>query len=157
MRWSGHDSQPRPAQRINPVCTQPRVFLSKCLADSHLKNELSSRFFILVTAPLRYPLRTFALALICTVLAAMGTSRIHADGSLAAMFSRDNPSAQAMIRVMNDFGAVDELLVLASVPRAGEATPADLDALTDFGQRLVSEISRASRNCSLDGRHFLQA
>jgi predicted RND superfamily exporter protein len=95
----------------------------------------------LLTWPLRHPIGAIALSILCAALAAVGAARIHADASLQAMFARHDPAAEAMSRVMNDFAAVDDLLVVASIPGAGDATPAELERLKEFADRLVAATS----------------
>lgn len=74
-------------------------------------------------------------------MAALGAARLHADPSLQAMFASHDPAADALGRVLNDFAAVDDLLVAASVPGMGDATPVEIERLTQFGDRLVAEAS----------------
>jgi hypothetical protein len=59
---------------------------------------------------------TLAVAGVLTVLAVLGMLRLRPDTSLAAMFAKDDPAADAMVRVLDGFGAVEELLVLVTVP-----------------------------------------
>ncbi|MDB5329773.1 MAG: hypothetical protein JWP03_924 [Phycisphaerales bacterium] len=109
----------------------------------------------LLTAPLRHPAAAIGLALACALLAAAGTSRIHAEGSLAAMFARDNRSADALVRVLDDFDTADDLLVMASLPPSDAASAADVDRLLAFGRRLEAEVARAAETRDLtDGVFF---
>jgi predicted RND superfamily exporter protein len=82
-----------------------------------------------------------AISLCLAALAAFGASKIRPDASLAAMFSRDSAAGQSLVRVMNDFAAADELLVLVTVPGAGEASPGEIDRLAGFGQRFTAAVS----------------
>jgi len=63
------------------------------------------------------------------------------DPSLEAMFSGNDPAAAALVRVLNQYGAADDLLVMASVPGAGEATSADVDRLIAFARRFARQIT----------------
>ncbi|HET6247441.1 MAG TPA: MMPL family transporter [Tepidisphaeraceae bacterium] len=108
----------------------------------------------ILTWPLRHPLATIVIAFLCALLATVGVSRIHADGSLQAMFSRNDPSAEALSRVLNDFGAVDELLVLASIPGEANASPADTARLEQFGDRLVTAIDHDPKSAPLTDGAF---
>ncbi|MDB5172726.1 MAG: hypothetical protein JWN51_1499, partial [Phycisphaerales bacterium] len=103
----------------------------------------------ILTWPLRYPLAALALALACAVLAAIGAGRIHAEGSLSAMFARDNPSAEALVHVLNDFNTADDLLVVASIPATSPPAPGDLDRLLAFGSRLEEQAPRAAETRDL--------
>ncbi len=108
-----------------------------------------SAFARILTWPLRHPLAIIAIALLCAALAAIGASRIHVDPSLKAMFARDNTAALALTRVMDDFGAVDELLVVASLPGEGPVTSAEIEKLTRFGDRLVAELPADAQTAKL--------
>jgi hypothetical protein len=66
---------------------------------------------------------TLAVAGVLTVLAVLGMLRLRPDTSLAAMFAKDDPAADAMVRVLDGFGAVEELLVLVTVPDVRRAHP----------------------------------
>lgn len=92
----------------------------------------------ILLVPLDHPWRTLALALACAALALWGTRRLQADSSLQAMFSRNTPAAAALVHVMDDFGAADDLLVLATIPANA---PADADRLTRFAKRLDAAIA----------------
>lgn len=96
----------------------------------------------ILTLPVRKPAGAIVVALCFAALAAFGLTRIHADPSLEAMFSRDSAAGKALSRVLNDFGAVDEVLVVATLPGAREATPADVDRLLRFGQRLTQKLAQ---------------
>ena len=73
------------------------------------------------------------------------------------MFSRGDPSADALARVLNDFGAADELLVLVSLPGSGDVSPADTQKLEHFGDRLAAEINHDPQTGGTDGWGIRQA
>jgi predicted RND superfamily exporter protein len=60
------------------------------------------------------------------------------------MFSKNEPAAVAMTRVLNDFAAVEELLVLATAPGDAPA-PEKLTAFADRLERAVAGDAKASR------------
>ena len=54
------------------------------------------RLVSILTWPLRRPRTVFFIAAVCALLAAVSVGRLHADPSLTAMFSRSDPSAEAI-------------------------------------------------------------
>src|SRR5258707_1041345 len=109
----------------------------------------------ILTCPLRRPLPAVAIAALCAVLAALGAGRIHAEGSLSAMFARNDPAADALVHVLNDFDTADDLLVVASIPSNQPSTPGDVDRLLAFGSRLEDQILQDKQTRNLvDGVFF---
>ncbi|HZK80146.1 MAG TPA: MMPL family transporter, partial [Humisphaera sp.] len=109
----------------------------------------------ILTFPIRRPRLAIVVASCFALIAAMSAARIRTDASLQAMFSHDNPAGQSLARVMEDFGAVDELLVLATVPGGAEASPADIDRLLQFGQRFTVAVSADPQTAfKTDGAFF---
>ena len=96
--------------------------------------------------PIRRPRITLLLIGVILLLCAGSISRMRPDGSLARMFSRSDPSAQAMLRLLDHFSAVEELLVLVSLPEApssgrDDAGASGQDRLLAFAQRLDQAIA----------------
>ena len=94
--------------------------------------------------PARRPRAALCAALALTVLAVLSVSRIRPDPSIESMFNRDDPSARALVRVLNGFGAAEELLVLAVVPEdLAKAEPPEASAqrLLAFAGRLEAGIA----------------
>ena len=98
--------------------------------------------------PVRRPVCTLALAALLTALALLGITRLRPDTSLESMFAKDDPAADAMVRVLNTFSAVEELIVLVSVPDApGERKEPQPARLLGFAERFEQRL-RAARGSS---------
>ncbi len=78
------------------------------------------------------------LVLTAGVLSYAFISRMSADPSLQNMFPRGDASAAAMVHVLNNFSAADDLLVLATLP--DPLDKARQHDLTDFAARLEKSI-----------------
>lgn len=99
-----------------------------------------SMFVRIFGASVRHPRATLLLALLCVGLSILGTRRLHATGSIAAMLPAADPSAAALTRITNEFGVMDNLILLASDVR-GDASPRDrVDRLRSFAERLEQAI-----------------
>lgn len=94
-----------------------------------------------LTYPIRRPWTTIALVLAITALALLGALRLKPDTSIQALFAKDDPAATAMSRVFNGYGAVEELLVLVSVPDTpGAAAGPQSDRLLSFAKRFEEKL-----------------
>ncbi len=82
---------------------------------------------------------TLLLALIISLLALLSSQRLHPSASLSAILGQNDPAAVALNRVIEDFSAVDELLLLVTAP---DSTPAPDAArkLIDFSARLAVAV-----------------
>jgi hypothetical protein len=89
------------------------------MKGSGLTRSISRVFQKALALPVRRPRATLGLTLAVAALAVVSISRIRPDASIESMFSRNDPAAAALVRVLNHFGAAEELLVLASVPPGG--------------------------------------
>lgn len=88
--------------------------------------------------PARHPIAAIVIALVALVAAVLGITRLRADTSLSSFFSPDDPAAKTLQHVMENYAAVDELLVLATLPEpTGEP---QISQLTAFAGRLETEI-----------------
>ena len=92
----------------------------------------------IATLPAHRPRSTLLAALLLAALCAWAVSRLRADTSLEPMFSRDDPAGRAMLRVMDQFSAAEELIVLASI-REDDPGP-QLAKLIALAQRLESAL-----------------
>src|SRR5690242_708329 len=92
----------------------------------------------LAVFPARRPRTTLAVAFVLAALSVLSISRIRPDASIESMFSRDDPAAAALVRVLNHFSAAEELLVLASVPPGTDG--ADPDRLLAFARRFEQGV-----------------
>ena len=76
------------------------------------------------------------------------------SAGLAAMLALDQPSAQALARITENFRGTDELIVLASAPAWFASAPAT-DSLYAFAGRLQAQINSTPELQSLVRRvHF---
>jgi predicted RND superfamily exporter protein len=83
--------------------------------------------------------RSLAISLAALLLAALAlwtVLRLRMDTSLAGLFDPRQPAAAAMVRVMEHFKAVEELIVLAET----DSPQPQPEQLTQFAQRLESQI-----------------
>ena len=60
--------------------------------------------------PARHPVATCVIAAIALIVCAISISRMRPDASIAGMFPKDDPAATALVRVLDRFSAVEELL-----------------------------------------------
>lgn len=87
-------------------------------------------------AALRHPRLTLALAGCATALGLVGAARIHPSASLASIVVEDDPSAAALVRVLDSFSVVDDLMVIASAP------PSDSGSIVPLQQTLLEYAHR---------------
>src|SRR5688500_18371485 len=81
------------------------------------------------------PVVTLVVALLLAGASLLAVSRLRIDTSLASLFDKNDPAAAALERVMEDFKAVEELIVFA---QTDEPAPAKLRA---FAQRLEAAVA----------------
>src|SRR5689334_3556075 len=108
----------------------------------------------LVLWPIAHPRTILIIAAAFALLSAISIHRIRPNGSLAAMFPKDDPAADALVHVLDDFPAADQMLILASLPDSQLAP--DPDRLTAFGQRLTDAVQRSDEARSLTDGVFFQ-
>jgi predicted RND superfamily exporter protein len=82
---------------------------------------------------LRRPAIVVLIAALLAVAALLSIRRLKIDTSLASLFDEHDPAARALVRVLDHFSAVEELLVLVESPADQPAHP---DQLTAFAARL---------------------
>ena len=92
----------------------------------------------LVDWPILHAWPTLVIAAILAILAALSAARLRPNGSLAAMFPAHDPAAEALVHVLDDFPAADQLIVLAALP--ANAPAADPKRLMDFATRFVEAV-----------------
>ena len=90
----------------------------------------------LITLPPRHPWATLMVAMVLAIGSFFAVRTLTIDASLEKMFSRDDPSAAAGVRVLSEFAAMDDLLVLVTQPPDAQGTV----ELTDFAGRLERAI-----------------
>jgi predicted RND superfamily exporter protein len=91
--------------------------------------------------PVDHPRAAVGAMLLIAIVASWSASRIRPDASLAAMFPRHDPAADALVRVLDDFPAADQLIVLASLP--DNSAGLDPDQLLAFGERFENALHQS--------------
>jgi predicted RND superfamily exporter protein len=84
---------------------------------------------------IRRPAVTLVVAVLLAVASLAALARLRIDTSLTSLFDKDDPAATALERVMNDFKAVEELLVFA------ETDTSQPEKLTEFAKRLEAAVA----------------
>lgn len=106
--------------------------------------DVTKGFEKFITFPARQPRVTLCALGVLGLVAALAVTRLRPDPSLESMFNRNDPAAAALVRVMNDFSAADELLVLAVVPErltSKEVPEASAGRLVAFARRLEAAVA----------------
>ena|GEM_PF-1050716 len=101
----------------------------------------------LLLFPIQHPVAILSIALAMALAAIISVSRIHPDASLDAMFTGHSAAGAALSHVMHDFDAVDELLVLVSLPDQ-KAQPSP-DQLLGFAQRFEDQVKGSKSSTDL--------
>jgi predicted RND superfamily exporter protein len=91
----------------------------------------------LLRGPVRRPGTVLVLAAGIIVLAAMSITRLQPSGSLESMMAQSDPSAAALGRILRDFAPIDNLLLIARLPKDA---PADPELLGAFAQRFERAV-----------------
>ena len=102
----------------------------------------------------RSPRGTLFVAACCTVLGIIGTARLRPATSVTAMLAGDDPDGggpnRAFARVVSEFGAIDDLIVLATLGEINVPdNPKSRDRLRAFAQRLEAAIRQSPEASSL--------
>ncbi len=100
----------------------------------------------LLSWPARRPVVALILAGAAMLVSIIGVLRMSADASVQSMFPRGDPAAAAMGRVLNDFSAAGDLLILATLPqdRQAEGTAALLAYADRLEQRVLNSPQAAA-------------
>jgi predicted RND superfamily exporter protein len=107
--------------------------------------------------PARHPIAALSIAAAAILLSVLAVRRIHPSASLESMMSKDDPAVAAAVRVLNEFPAAEELLVLATVPQDRTTTPPDIQPLLAFAQRLDRTIQTSDQAKALCGEVIYRA
>ena len=94
----------------------------------------------LLLIPAAHPRLTLAVATVVVALSALSAYQIRAVPSLKPLFGENDPAAQAMVRVLDDFAAADDLMVLATAP-PDTAPDRVIEELRGFAERLERAIA----------------
>src|SRR5207248_11361898 len=95
---------------------------------------------------IRGPLLTIVVALLLAAGAIAAVARLRIDTSITSLFDEGDPAARSLDHVMNDFRAVEEVLMLVEDPHADAQSPAKLK---EFASRLNAAITRDGDCASL--------
>ena len=98
--------------------------------------------------PARRPWIVLALALVAALLALVAMQRISIEASLEKMLAQDDPAALAVVRVLNDFAAVDDLLILVTQP---EQPLPNVTPLLEFARRFEQAAEESAEHELIDG------
>lgn len=97
-----------------------------------------------------HPRMTLGWIALIAVLGLVPALRLKPGASVDAFFNDGNPAAARLQRVISDFGALEDLLLLVSVTEADSRPPQErADQLRDFAVRFAGEIQRDERARSL--------
>lgn len=88
-----------------------------------------------------HPRFVLAIASLVMGLAVFALSRVHVDSTLSAIVGGDNPAAEAIARITDDFHTAEDLLVLASAPSSDTVAEAELK-LAEYAARLTTESAQ---------------
>ena len=92
---------------------------------------------------------TLAITIVAVFLGMMGARRIQPSPSLRSLLADDEPAAQALATIVDEFATMDELIVVATIQDG--STPAEPDArrrLQAFGARLSDHIRQSPSSLS---------
>ena len=98
--------------------------------------------------PARHPVIALAIGVSAILLSILAVTRVHPDPSLESMMTKDDPAVKAAVRVLNEFPAAEELLVLATLPEDRAASP-DPSKLLAFAERLDQAVKKSPQAQSL--------
>ncbi len=88
--------------------------------------------------PARRPRLALCLTAAFFLIAIASITRLSSDGSLAAMFPENQPSARALAVISSQFPAADSLWLVVTLP---PDAPDDRERLVAYAQRFESEIA----------------
>lgn len=84
--------------------------------------------------PIAHPLVAILIAGIALLIGVFGLTRARIDTTITSLFPKNDPAAIALTRVLEEFPAADELLLLVTAPEAGP------DRLAGFAKRLETSL-----------------
>jgi predicted RND superfamily exporter protein len=104
--------------------------------------KLSRAADALLVAPVHRPVATLVVMGALIALALVGVSRLRPDTSLQAMFARNDPAADALVRVLDRFSGAEELLVLVTT---SEPDPPKLIGFAERFEKALTSSADADR------------
>lgn len=105
-------------------------------------------------APARRPWLTLVITGVLLALSLVGLLRMRPNATLTAVFGKHDPATSALGKILNDFSAADEVLLLVTDEDA--AAPAEVSAgrLRQFGARFESALQAAPGSTELVGHIY---
>lgn len=91
-----------------------------------------------VTWPVLHPTWTLCAAAVVCVLCALGASRLRPEPALDSMFDAKDPASRALMTVLREFAAAEEMLLLVSTPQNQPANP---DRLLSYARELEKAVA----------------
>ncbi len=119
---------------------------------THAPHDHTSRFSRLIQLLTRHPRGVIMIAVVLCAVASISASRLQPVASIDAMIARDNPAAQALARLSQDFAAADELIILVSIPDSvisEKVSHNPTDALISFARRLSEAVASSPELSSM--------
>ena len=87
---------------------------------------------------------TMAITIVAVCLGVFGALRIKPSPSLRSLLADDEPAARALATIGEEFSALDELIIVATIPAGSTLSEADARArLQTFGTRLSNHIRQS--------------
>ncbi|QOV88107.1 efflux RND transporter permease subunit [Humisphaera borealis] len=110
------------------------------MPDSAQNSRLARLVERVLTFPARRPWLALLISGLLTAIAIAGIFRLKANTSLSALFPRGNPSADALVRVLDAYPASGELILLASMAEGQDAAP---EKLLAFAERFSQAVANS--------------
>jgi len=88
-----------------------------------------------VSWPAHHPAAALVISAVAIALCALAVGRMRPSASLESMLSKDDPAVKAVVRVLNEFPAAEDMLVLATAPANQTGRP-------DPDQRRIHDLRR---------------
>jgi len=101
-----------------------------------------------VSWPAHHPAAALVISAVAIALCALAVGRMRPSASLESMLSKDDPAVKAVVRVLNEFPAAEDMLVLATAPANQTGRP-DPDQLIAFAKRLEQAIRTSPQASAL--------
>lgn len=108
-------------------------------------------------APARRPWLTLVITGVLLMLSVAGLLRMRPNATLAAVFGKHDPATSALGKVLSDFPAADEVLLLVTDDDAAASAEASAARLAQFGARFDLALRAAPGNTELVSHIFWRA
>jgi len=100
-------------------------------------------------APARRPWLTLVITVLLLALSMAGLLRMRPNATLTAVFGKHDPATSALGKILNDFSAADEVLLLVTDEDAAAPAEVSAERLRQFGTRLESALHAAPGSTEL--------